>query len=154
MHNPNTDQMDLAVLRKQKEGILKVYHAIWADRFHQELPQNDELGCYATAELTNEYRHPREDNLFVKSTSLLLSSFNFQYDGLTEKNAIIGGRLFFSVNIDNSVAMVILVLNFDYLNTDDVIILKHLFYKRCKVTILKDGNIQDVNTFQEYVTLS
>lgn len=152
MHNPNTDQMDLAVLRKQKEGILKVYQAIWADRFHLELPQNDDLGCYATAELANEYRHPREDNLFVKSTSLLLSSFNFQYDGLTEKNAIIGGRLFFSVNIDNSVATVILVLNFWNLNTDDIIILKHLFYKRCKVTICEGSTTQAVNTFQEYVT--
>lgn len=153
MHNPNTDQMDLAVLRKQKEGILKVYQAIWADRFHLELPQNDDLGCYATAELANEYRHPREDNLFVKSTSLLLSSFDFKYDGLTDKNAIIHCRLFFSVNIDNSVATAIMVLNFWNLNTDDVIILKHLFYKRCKVTIREGANEQQaVNTFQEYVT--
>lgn len=154
MCSPNTNQMDILNFRKQKETILKVYQAIWAERFGVALPGQN-AGCYANATLANEYRHPREDNLFVKSTSLQLSSFDVTYNHLKGKNekGRIHGELFFSVNIDNKVATAILVLNFENLNVDDVIILKHTFYKRCCVKIYERGVEQEGNTFQEYVML-
>lgn len=150
---PNTNQMDILAFRTQKENMLKAYQALWALRFGVSLPCHD-AGCYATPELADEYRHPREDNLFVKSTSLQLSSFDVKYGPLTDKNenVTIQGKLLFSVNIDNRVATAILVLNFENLNVDDLIILKHTFYKRCQVSITEDGKEQKVNTFQEYVT--
>lgn len=151
--SPNTNQMDILAFRTQKENMLKAYQALWALRFGVSLPCYD-AGCYATPELADEYRHPREDNLFVKSTSLQLSSFDVKYGPLTDKNenVIIQGKLLFSVNIDNRVATAILVLNFENLNVDDLIVLKHTFYKRCQVAITEDGKEQKVNTFQEYVT--
>lgn len=151
--SPNTNQMDILAFRTQKENMLKAYQALWALRFGVSLPCYD-AGCYATPELADEYRHPREDNLFVKSTSLQLSSFDVKYGPLTDKNenVIIQGKLLFSVNIDNRVATAILVLNFENLNVDDLIVLKHTFYKRCQVSITEDGKEQKVNTFQEYVT--
>lgn len=152
MRLPNTNQMDILAFRTQKENILRVYQAIWAERFGVLLPDND-VGCYATCELANEYRRPREDNLFVKSTSLSLSSFEVEYGPLTDKNknVKIQGKLLFSVNLDNKVATAILVLNFDNLNVDDIIILKHTFYKRGLVRIFEHKIEQRVNTFQEYV---
>ena len=150
---PNTNQMDLLAFRKQKENILNVYRAFWAMHLGVTLP-NDDIGCYATQEIANEYRHPREDNLFVKNVSLLISTFEVKYRPLTEGNSgvKIMGQLFFSVNVDNNVAMAIVVLNFEKLRVDDVILLKHTFYKRCHISIYEDRILQNVDTFQEYVT--
>ena len=150
---PNTNQMDLLAFRKQKENILNVYRAFWAMHLGVTLP-NDDVGCYATQEIANEYRHPREDNLFVKNVSLLISTFEVKYRPLTEGNSgvKIMGQLFFSVNVDNNVAMAIVVLNFEKLRVDDVILLKHTFYKRCHISIYEDRILQNVDTFQEYVT--
>ena len=150
---PNTNQMDLLAFRKQKENILNVYRAFWAMHLGVTLP-NDDVGCYATQEIANEYRHPREDNLFVKNVSLLISTFEVKYRPLTEGNSgvKIMGQLFFSVNVDNTVAMAIVVLNFEKLRVDDVILLKHTFYKRCHISIYEDRILQNVDTFQEYVT--
>lgn len=150
---PNTNQMDLLAFRKQKENILNVYRAFWAMHLGVTLP-NDDVGCYATQEIANEYRHPREDNLFVKNVSLLISTFEVKYRPLTEGNSEVKimGQLFFSVNVDNNVATAIVVLNFEKLRVDDVILLKHTFYKRCHISIYEDRILQNVDTFQEYVT--
>ena len=150
---PNTNQMDLLAFRKQKENILNVYRAFWAMHLGVTLP-NDDVGCYATQEIANEYRHPREDNLFVKNVSLLISTFEIKYPPLTEGNdgVKINGQLLFSVNVDNNVATAIVVLNFEKLRVDDVILLKHTFYKRCHISIYEDRILQNVDTFQEYVT--
>ena len=64
----------------------------------------------------------------------------------------INGQLLFSVNVDNNVATAIVVLNFEKLRVDDVILLKHTFYKRCHISIYEDRILQNVDTFQEYVT--
>lgn len=154
MRLPNTNQMDILVFRRQKENILKAYQALWAIRLGVAL-ENNGAGCYATQEIANEYRHPREDNLFVKNVSLLVSEFEVEYKPLTDGNdgVKIKGKLLFSVNIDNNVATAIIVLNFERLNVDDVILLKHTFYKRCHVSILERGILQNVATFQEYVAL-
>ncbi len=151
---PNTNQMDLHAFRTQKENILKAYRAFWAMHLGVTLP-NDDVGCYATQEIANEYRHPREDNLFVKNVSLPISTFEVKYPPLTESNCavMIKGRLFLSVNIDNNVATAIVVLNFENLSVYDVILLKHTFYKRCHISIYEDRILQNVDTFQEYVTL-
>ena len=159
---PNTNQMDLLAFREQKENILRAYQAYWAIHLGVTLP-NDDVGCYATQEIANEYRHPREDNLFVKNVSLLISTFEIKYPPLTEGNdgVKIKGQLIFSVNIDNNVATAIVVLNFEKLRVDDVILLKHTFYKRCHISIYEDRIqhnvvhrvLQNVDTFQEYVTL-
>ena len=159
---PNTNQMDLLAFREQKENILRAYQAYWAMHLGVTL-SNDDVGCYATQEIANEYRHPREDNLFVKNVSLLISTFEIKYPPLTEGNdgVKIKGQLIFSVNIDNNVATAIVVLNFEKLSVDDVILLKHTFYKRCHISIYEDRIqhnvvhrvLQNVDTFQEYVTL-
>lgn len=150
---PNTNQMDLLAFREQKENILRAYQAFWAMHLGITLP-NDDVGCYATQEIANEYRHPREDNLFVKNVSLLISTFEVKYRPLTEDNdgVKIKGQLFFSVNVDNNVATAIVILNFENLRVDDVILLKHTFYKRCHISIYEDRILQNVDTFQEYVT--
>lgn len=150
---PNTNQMDILAFRQQKEDILKAYQAFWATLLGVNLPA-DAAACYATPEIAEEYRHPREDNLFIKNVSLPLSSFKVEYPPLTDgnKGIKIEGQLLFSVNIDNNVATTIVVLNFERLNVDDVILLKHTFYKRCRVSIFEVVMQQNANTFQEYVT--
>ena len=158
---PNTNQMDILAFRTQKENILKAYRAFGAMHLGITLP-NDDVGCYATQEIANEYRHPREDNLFVKNVSLLISTFEVTYRPLTEGNdgVKIKGQLLFSVNVDNNVATAIVVLNFENLSVDDVVLLKHTFYKRCHISIYEDivqhnvehQVLQNVDTFQEYVT--
>lgn len=158
---PNTNQMDILAFRTQKENILKAYRAFWAMHLGITLP-NDDVGCYATQNIANEYRHPREDNLFVKNVSLPISTFEVKYSPLTEGNngVKIKGQLFFSVNVDNNVATAIVVLNFENLSVDNVILLKHTFYKRCHISIYEDiilhnvvhRVLQNVDTFQEYVT--
>lgn len=151
---PNTNQMDLFAFREQKENVLRAYQAFWAMHLGVTLP-NDDVGCYATQEIASEYRHPREDNLFVKNVSLQISTFEVKYPPLIESNyaVMVKGRLFLSVNIDNNVATAIVVLNFENLRVDDVILLKHTFYKRCHISIYEDRILQNVDTFQEYVTL-
>lgn len=153
LRNPNTNQMDILAFRQQKENILKVYQAFLANLLGVTLPA-DAAACYATPEIAEEYRHPREDNLFVKRVSLPLSKFEVKYSPLTDgnKGIKIEGQLIFSVNIDNNVATAIVVLNFQRLSVDDVILLKHTFYKRCHVSIYEGGIQQNANTFQEYVT--
>lgn len=150
---PNTNQMDILAFRNHKEKILRAYQAFWAMHLGVTLEDNCTV-CYATQEIANEYRHPREDNLFVKNVSLPISSFEVKYPPLTEGNdgVMINGQFLFSVNIDNNVATAIVVLNFENLSVDDVILLKHTFYKRCHVSIFEDRTLQDVTTFQEYVT--
>lgn len=150
---PNTNQMDLFAFREQKENVLRAYQAFWAMHLGVTLP-NDDVGCYATQEIASEYRHPREDNLFVKNVSLQISTFEVKYPPLIESNyaVMVKGRLFLSVNIDNNVATAIVVLNFENLRVDDVILLKHTFYKRCYITILENRMLQNATTFQEYVT--
>lgn len=150
---PNTNQMDILAFRQQKENILKAYQAFWATLLGVMLPDGT-AACYATPEIANEYRHPREDNLFAKNVSLPLSRFKVEYPPLTNGNqgVKIEGQLLFSVNIDNNVATAIVVLNFERLSVDDVILLKHTFYKRCHISIYEGGIRQNANTFQEYVT--
>lgn len=150
---PNANQMDILAFRQQKEDILKAYQAFWATHLGVRL-SNSTAGCYATHEISDEYRHPREDNLFVKNVSLPLSSIKVEYPPLTagNKGVKIEGLLLFSVNIDNNVATAIVVLNFDRLNVYEVIFLKHTFYKRCGVSVYEGGSRQDANTFHEYVT--
>lgn len=153
LRNPNTNQMDILAFLTKKENILKAYQAFWANLLGVTLPA-DAAACYATPEIAEEYRHPREDNLFVKRVSLLLSKFEVKYPPLTDGNRgiKIEGQFIFSVNIDNNVATAIVVLNFQRLSVDDVILLKHTFYKRCHVSIYEGGIQQNANTFQEYVT--
>ena len=150
---PNTNQMDILAFRTQKENILKAYRAFWTMHLGVTLEDNGSA-CYATQEIANEYRHPREDNLFVKNVSLPISTFEVKYSPLTEGNdgVKINGQLLFSVNVDNNVATAIVVLNFENLSVDDVVLLKHTFYKRCHISIYEDRILQNVDTFQEYVT--
>lgn len=59
----NTNQMDILAFRTQKENILKAYRAFWTMHLGVILEDNGSA-CYVTQEIANEYRHPREDNLF------------------------------------------------------------------------------------------
>lgn len=71
LRQPNTNQMDILAFRQQKEDILKAYQTFWATHLGVRLP-NGADSCYTTHEIAEEYRHPREDNLFVKNVSLPL----------------------------------------------------------------------------------
>lgn len=51
--------------------ILKAYQVFLATHLGVRLP-NGADSCYTTHEIAEEYRHPREDNLFVKNVSLPL----------------------------------------------------------------------------------
>lgn len=67
----NTNQMDILAFLQQKEDILKAYQAFLATLLGVNLP-TDAATCYATPEIADEYRHLKEDNLFVKNVSLPL----------------------------------------------------------------------------------
>ncbi len=87
--------------------------------------------------LQEEYRSSREDGQFAKNTNTVLSRFKLEYDELTSgKDGVeINGILLYNINWDNAVGTAIVVLNFKNLSSNDLILLKHLFYKRAKVKI-------------------
>lgn len=94
-------------------------------------------GPYATKCLQMEYEKSRESKAYSKELSFVVSQFDLEYEEINTEDADrwIIGTVLFCLNLENRIGTYVLVLNFNGLSVDEVILLKHLFYKRAKVTI-------------------
>lgn len=171
---PLTDLMDLECYRTEKENLLKIVQGKVVGHI------NLDSAPYALTCLSQAYRKVREDNLFSKNASVLISHFDLSYysdSSKTEEPIKLTGNLVYNVNADNNIATYIVMLHFKDLSADDIIMLKHIFYKRLEVTIceydvcyrkcnsnpwvedscfsciskLNRGNTRNYNSFQEYI---
>ncbi len=135
-HNnePLTDLMDLEMDREWNECMLSLLQGTIAKDL-----VNPNIRPYALKCLQTAYHHQREDTLFSKSVNVVLSYFHLKYERKEDKPIECDGTLLFNVNADNKVGTFILTLNFENLTTDEIIILKHIFYKRLKVSITDYG---------------
>lgn len=135
-HTPLTDLMDRKKNRDINEAFLKVFQKTLASNHSVE----EKCAPYGLRCLQSAYRKKREDNIFSKNVQLLLSRFKLEYC-IKNKNKTLTseGCLLLNVNADNSVATFIVVLNFVNCCADDIIYLKHVFYKRLLVSITEYG---------------
>lgn len=131
---PLTDLMDKKKNRLINESLLKVFQKTLVP----DLPLDNQCAPYGLKCLQLAYRKRRESNIFSKNIQILLSSFNLEYYLKNkEKTLKSEGALLLNVNADNSVATLIVVLNFSDYQTIDLIYLKHIFYKRLLVRIIE-----------------
>ncbi len=140
---PLTDLMDKKKNRFINESLLKVFQKTLAPN----LPLDNQYAPYGLKCLQLAYRKRRESNIFSKNIQILLSSFNLEYYLKNkEKTLKSEGALLLNVNADNSVATLIVVLNFSDYQAIDLIYLKHIFYKRLLVCITeKETETQNCN---------
>lgn len=131
-HNnePLTDLMDLEIDREWNECMLSLLQSSLGKDY-----VDSNISPYALRCLKTAYRYRREDNLFSKSVNVVLSYFHLKYERKEDKPIECDGTLLFNVNVDNKVGTFIITLNFDNRTTDEIIILKHIFYKRLQVSI-------------------
>lgn len=94
-------------------------------------------GPYATKCLQMEYEKSRESKAYSKELSFIVSQFDLEYEDINTEDADrwITGTVLFCLNLENRIGTYVVVLNFNGLTTDEVILLKHLFYKRAEVVI-------------------
>lgn len=131
---PLTDLMDKKKNRLINESLLKVFQKTLVP----DLPLDNQCAPYGLKCLQLAYRKRRESNIFSKNIQILLSSFNLEYYLKNkEKTLKSEGALLLNVNADNSVATLIVVLNFSDYQAIDLIYLKHIFYKRLLVRIIE-----------------
>ena len=131
---PLTDLMDKKKNRFINESLLKVFQKTLVP----DLPFDNQCAPYGLKCLQLAYRKRRESNIFSKNIQILLSSFNLEYYLKNkEKTLKSEGVLLLNVNADNSVATLIVVLNFSDYQAIDLIYLKHIFYKRLLVRIIE-----------------
>lgn len=92
---------------------------------------------YATKCLQMEYEKSRESKAYSKELSFIVSQFDLKYDEINtdDIDRWITGTVLFCLNLENRIGTYIIVLNFKGLTTDEIILLKHLLYKRAEVTI-------------------
>lgn len=126
---PMSNLTDLKRFRDRNERVISRYCL----RQFNDFVYNPDLLPFALPCLGKTYRHSVGDNVYVKVANVLLSRFNVDYDFLPNKTIV--GILLCNVNIDNSVATYTIVLNFKNFTAEEVILLKHLFYKRALVKI-------------------
>lgn len=92
---------------------------------------------YATECLRMEYEKSRESKLESKELSFVVSTFDLDYlditKGLPYKS--VSGSVLFHLNLENFIGTYIVVLNFSGLSVNEIIMLKHIFYKRTHVNI-------------------
>lgn len=127
--NPLTDLLDKRLYRDENEFVLSMAQ----DKIRSDSYINHSISPYALYCIQNEYYQSRESAAFIKQASVLLSRFEVDYNDVSSKP--IQGISLLNVNHDNRVATVIIVLNFQNLTIDEIILMKHLFYKRGKVNI-------------------
>lgn len=130
-HAPLTDLMDREKNRNINEAFLKVFQKTLASN---HVMVDEQCAPYGLKCIQCAYRKKREDNIFSKNVQLLLSRFKLEYC-IKNKTLTTEGCLLLNVNADNSVATFIVVLNFANCGVDDIIYLKHIFYKRLLVCI-------------------
>ena len=132
-YSPLTDLMDMERNRRINESLLTHLRMTIGGE-----GCNDELSPFALKCMQRAYRRNREDNLFTKNFQYLLSKFQLTYnyeEGYSEKTIPCEGLLLLNINADNSIATCIVTLHFKDLPAEEVILLKHLFYKRLLVNI-------------------
>lgn len=135
-HFPLTDLMDDRYIRDQMDTILNgIFNS------------NDECAPSATDCIMADYGENREGKQHSKELSIVVSRFNLAFDRhntcYTVESAnsnhvitkFLKGMLIFSLNLDNMVGCFIVNLHFDDYTIEDVIFLKHIFYKRYIVKI-------------------
>lgn len=128
-NRPMTDLLD-------KKRYREMYNRFLSSRFP---PNSCHIadGPYATKCLQMEYEKSRESKAYSKELSFVVSQFDLEYEEINTEDADrwIIGTVLFCLNLENRIGTYVLVLNFNGLSVDEVILLKHLFYKRAKVTI-------------------
>lgn len=133
-HASLTDLMDKKKNRFINESLLKVFQKTLVP----DLPLDNQCAPYGLKCLQLAYRKRRESNIFSKNIQILLSHFDLEYC-LRNKNRTLNcdGALLLNVNADNSVATLVVVLNFSNYQAIDLVYLKHIFYKRLLVRIIE-----------------
>lgn len=149
---PRTDMMDMVALRYQMESIVGQGQKLMGG------VGDPNSVPYATKCVAEAYHHSREDNLFVKEPSVVVSRFNAICPGVNSEQNPLDGILYYFNNLGNNVGVYVLALRFSNITVDDVIRLKHAFYKRAEAIIkeipitCEEQNLLDGRmTFQEYV---
>ena len=139
-HSPLTDLLDMRTFRDYNEAMLRAFQCVMGERCRI----GTEFSPYATDCLQRAYRNSREDNAFAKYAQVVLSKFSLSYTINSEKRNIqCIGSLIYSVNLDNGVGTLIVTLRLARLSAQDIIYLKHAFYKRSLVDIV-DFDISDI----------
>ena len=120
---PLTDLMDTCWVRTEMDDCL-----------NRVFRSNSGTRPYATRCIQKEYEENREGKQHAKETNIVISRFQmtFPWKG---SDIPVNGLLLFSLNLDNLVGTFIVNLNFDNLDVEQVIFLKHIFYKRYTVSI-------------------
>lgn len=139
---PLTDLMDSNWVRDEMDDVL-----------NHVFMNGNEYAPYALRCIENEYRESREGKQHSKETNVVISRFHMDVPIKPDsigKGISVDGLLIFSLNLDNMVGSFIINLNFDDLTIENVIFLKHIFYKRYIVNInpsQSDLKIQDSKFF-------
>lgn len=133
-HWPLTDLMDLQCNRDENEYLLSILQNSLRTESVEPFV-DDRISPYALKCLQLAYRKNREDNLFAKNASIPLARFQIEYKRGHNGCIKTEGILLYNVNADNLVGTLILVLNFKNLLPIDIILLKHILYKRLTVKV-------------------
>lgn len=136
IHNiPLVERLDNKNMLAEKERILDSLSYLYSIHNHH----NIELSPYATQCIWNEYHSRKEDTLFIKNINKVLTRFQLKYEHPSDSKQYIEieGILLLNLNLDNQVLTIIASLNLQDLAIEDITLLKHLMYKRGKVTILE-----------------
>ena len=148
--SPRTDLMDRKNIRKEIEDILSVGQKLMCGKC------DGNNAPYANENIARAYHQAREDNLFAKEASVILSEFTAEIEGVNNILKPIRGSLFYFNNLGNCVGTYVLALRFNNLTIDEAIRLKHVFYKRSLAHIKEcHGLVSEESgeemTFQEYI---
>lgn len=134
IHNiPLVERLDNKNMLAEKERILDKLSYLYSIHNHH----NIKLSPYSTQCIWNEYHSRKEDTLFIKNINKVLTRFQLTYKNPNDnKQSIqVEGVLLLNLNLDNQVLTIIASLKFQDLTVDNITLLKHLMYKRGKVTI-------------------
>ena len=131
--SPLTDLLDMRTFRDYNEAVLSAFQTVMG----KDCVMNSAVSPYAVECLQKAYRNSREDNAFVKYAQVVLSKFSLRYTINSQKRDITCvGTLIYNVNLDNGVGTLIVTLRLARLSAEDIIYLKHAFYKRSIVDIV------------------
>lgn len=147
---PRTGLMDIEILRREIEDILVYGTGLMSE------DDIKSISPYATQNIASAFRLSREDNLFSMEISIKISDFEVVCYGVNDIGSPMYGTLYYFNNLGNCVGTYLLALKFSKLSIEQVILLKHAFYKRAEVRITEvplssEKTSTDWKTFQEYV---
>lgn len=115
-NRPMTDLLD-------KKRYREMYNRFLSSRFP---PNSCHIadGPYATKCLQMEYEKSRESKAYSKELSFVVSQFDLEYEEINTEDADrwIIGTVLFCLNLENRIGTYILVLNFNGLSVDEVIL--------------------------------